>query len=122
MIIFGIDPGYGIIGFGVIEKLGNKYNVLDYGVITTPAKTDMSLRINMIYDEITEKIKKYNPDVIAMEELFFNKNITTGIAVAQARGVLVLSATQANKKIYEYTPLQIKQVMEELINLKCNEW
>ena len=58
MRIFGIDPGYGIIGFGVIEKLGNKYNVLDYGVITTPAKTDMSLRINMIYDEITEKIKK----------------------------------------------------------------
>lgn len=111
MIIFGIDPGYGIIGFGVIEKLGNKYNVLDYGVITTPAKTDMSLRINIIYDEITEKINKYNPDVIAMEELFFNKNITTGIAVAQARGVLVLSATQANKKIYEYTPLQIKQAI-----------
>ena len=111
MKIFGIDPGYGIIGFGVIEKLGNKYNVLDYGVITTPAKTDMSLRINMIYDEITEKINKYNPDVIAMEELFFNKNITTGIAVAQARGVLVLSATQANKKIYEYTPLQIKQAI-----------
>ena len=111
MIIFGIDPGYGIIGFGVIEKLGNKYNVLDYGVVTTPAKTNLSTRLNTIYDEITEKINKYNPDVVAMEELFFNKNITTAIAVAQARGVLVLAATKANKKIYEYTPLQIKQAI-----------
>ncbi|MBQ7668208.1 MAG: crossover junction endodeoxyribonuclease RuvC [Clostridia bacterium] len=111
MIIFGIDPGYGIIGYGVIEKLGNKYNVLDYGVVTTPAKTDLSIRLNMMYDEIDAKIKQYNPDCIAIEELFFNKNITTAIAVAQARGALVLCATKANKKIYEYTPLQIKQAI-----------
>ena len=111
MIIFGIDPGYGIIGYGVIEKLGNKYNVLDYGVVTTPAKTDLSIRLNMMYDEIDAKIKKYNPDCVAIEELFFNKNITTAIAVAQARGALVLCATKANKKIYEYTPLQIKQAI-----------
>ncbi len=111
MIIFGIDPGYGIIGYGVIEKIGNKYNVLDYGVVTTPAKTDLSIRLNMMYDEIDAKIKQYNPDCIAIEELFFNKNITTAIAVAQARGALVLCATKANKKIYEYTPLQIKQAI-----------
>ena len=111
MIVFGIDPGYGIIGYGVIEKLGNKYNVLDYGVVTTPAKTDLSIRLNMMYDEIDAKIKQYNPDCIAIEELFFNKNITTAIAVAQARGALVLCATKANKKIYEYTPLQIKQAI-----------
>ena len=111
MKIFGIDPGYGIIGYGVIEKVGNKYNVLDYGVVTTPAKTDLSIRLNMMYDEIDAKIKQHNPDCIAIEELFFNKNITTAIAVAQARGALVLCATKANKKIYEYTPLQIKQAI-----------
>ena len=111
MIIFGIDPGYGIIGYGVIEKLGNKYNVLDYVVVTTPAKTELSFRLNMMYDEIDAKIKEYNPDCIAIEELFFNKNITTAIAVAQARGALVLCATKAGKKIYEYTPLQIKQAI-----------
>ena len=111
MIIFGIDPGYAIIGYGVIEKLGNKYNVLDYGVVTTEAKLDLSTRLNIMYNEIDEKIKTYNPDCVAIEELFFNQNITTAIAVAQARGVLILSATRANKKIYEYTPLQIKQAI-----------
>jgi len=111
MIIFGIDPGYAIIGYGVIEKIGNKYNVLDYGVVTTQAKLDLSVRLNIMYNEIEQKIKEYNPDCIAIEELFFNKNITTAIAVAQARGVLVLCATKANKKIYEYTPLQIKQAI-----------
>ena len=111
MIIFGIDPGYAIIGYGVIEKIGNKYNVLDYGVVTTEAKLDLSVRLNIMYNEIEQKIKEYNPDCIAIEELFFNKNITTAIAVAQARGVLVLCATKLNKKIYEYTPLQIKQAL-----------
>ena len=111
MIIFGIDPGYAIIGYGVIEKLGNKYNVLDYGVVTTEAKLDLSTRLNIMYNEIEQKIKTYNPDCVAIEELFFNQNITTAIAVAQARGVLILSATRANKKIYEYTPLQIKQAI-----------
>ena len=111
MIIFGIDPGFAITGYGVVEKLGNKYKVLDYGVITTKAGLDLSVRLNIMYEEIVRKFNQYNPDYVAMEELFFCKNITTGIAVAHGRGVLLLAVAQMGKPFYEYTPLQIKQAI-----------
>jgi len=111
MIIFGIDPGFATTGYGVIEKLGNKYSVLEYGAITTDAKLDFNTRLSIIYKEINEKLKKFNPDCVAMEELFFCKNITTGINVAQARGVMLLAVTQLEKSFFEYTPLQVKQAI-----------
>ena len=111
MIIFGIDPGFAITGYGVVEKLGNKYKVFDYGVITTKAGLDLSVRLNIMYEEIVRKFNQYNPDYVAMEELFFCKNITTGIAVAHGRGVLLLAIAQMGKPFYEYTPLQIKQAI-----------
>lgn len=111
MKIFGIDPGFAITGYGVIEKTGNKYTVIDYGVVTTDAKLDFSTRLNIMYMEIVEKFREHNPDYIAMEELFFFKNVKTAITVAQARGVLLLAIKQTGKKFYEYTPLQIKQAV-----------
>jgi crossover junction endodeoxyribonuclease RuvC len=111
MIIFGIDPGFAITGYGVVEKLGNKYKVLDYGVITTKAGLDLSVRLNIMYEEIVRKFDEHKPDCVAMEELFFCKNLTTGIAVAHGRGVLLLAASQLKKPFFEYTPLQIKQAI-----------
>ena len=111
MIIFGIDPGFAITGYGVVEKLGNKYKVLDYGVITTKAGLDLSVRLNIMYEEIVRKFDEHKPDCVAMEELFFCKNLTTGIAVAHGRGVLLLAINKLGKPFYEYTPLQIKQAI-----------
>lgn len=112
MVILGIDPGYAIVGFGVIEK-DNKGNfkVLDYGTIETPKEESFPLRLKIIADGMKRLIEKYKPDQIAVEELFFNNNITTGIAVAEARGVILLSAVQECGELYEYTPLQIKQAI-----------
>ncbi len=109
MIILGIDPGYGTIGYGVIEKNGSKIVPIDYGVIQTPKDEGIAARLAMIYDTLNVLIKKFNPDEIAVEELFFNTNITTGIKVAQARGVILLSAVHACGSLYEYTPLMVKQ-------------
>lgn len=109
MIILGIDPGYGTIGYGVIEKNGSKIVPIDYGVIQTPKDEGIAARLAMIYDTLNVLIKKFNPDEIAVEELFFNTNITTGIKVAQARGVILLSAIHACGRLYEYTPLMVKQ-------------
>lgn len=109
MIILGIDPGYGTIGYGVIEKNGSKIVPIDYGVIQTSKDEDIAARLAMIYDTLNVLIKKFNPDEIAVEELFFNTNITTGIKVAQARGVILLSAVHACGRLYEYTPLMVKQ-------------
>ena len=111
MIIFGIDPGFAITGYGVVEKLGNKYKVLDYGVITTKAGLDLSVRLNIMYEEIVRKFNEHKPDCVAMEELFFCKNLTTGIAVAHGRGVLLLAINKLGVPFYEYTPLQIKQAI-----------
>ena len=111
MIIFGIDPGFAITGYGVVEKLGNKYKVLDYGVITTKAGLDLSVRLNIMYEEIVRKFDEHKPDCVAMEELFFCKNLTTGIAVAHGRGVLLLAINKLGKPFYENTPLQIKQAI-----------
>ena len=111
MIILGIDPGFAIVGVGVIEYIGNKFKVIDYFAVTTKAHTPIEERIKIIYDEIEDVIKKYKPDFMAVEELFFNNNAKTAIAVGQARGVILLAAVNANVPIYEYTPLQVKQAV-----------
>ena len=110
MIILGIDPGYAIVGYGIIEKneLG-KVRVVDYGAINTPKEEDFPVRLAMIQDGLNALISKFKPDAIAVEELFFNQNITTGIAVAEARGVILCTAIQSVPKVYEFTPMQIKQ-------------
>lgn len=111
MIIFGIDPGFATTGYGVIEKIGNKYKVLDYGAIITKPGIDFSARLDIMYKEINQKFKEFSPDYVAMEELFFCKNITTGINVAHGRGVLLLAIAQLGKPFFEYTPLQVKQAI-----------
>ena len=110
--VIGFDPGLAIVGCGVLDfEDFNRKKVVDYGVITTPKDESFPVRLALIYKGVTELIEKYKPDEIAAEELFFNTNITTGINVAHARGVLLLSAIHHCGKLYEYTPLQIKQAM-----------
>lgn len=111
MIILGIDPGYAIVGIGVLEYKGNKFRPIEYNAITTNASSITSLRLKKIKEEIQEYLHKYKPDAVAIEELFFNNNAKTAIAVAQARGVLVAEVASKNIPIYEYTPLQIKQAV-----------
>ncbi len=111
MIILGIDPGYAIVGWGVIEYNGSKFKVLGYGSINTPAGLEPAERLLMVYRGMNEIINKYKPDQIAVEELFFNTNTTTAILVAEARGVILLSAKLAGLTIAEYTPLQVKQAV-----------
>ncbi len=110
MRVLGIDPGTGICGFGVVEVgRGNRMRMVTAGVIKTPAHTPLADRLLDIYDSLRGVIEECRPDEVAIEKLFFNTNITTGISVAQARGVCMLVARQAELPIYEYTPLQIKQ-------------
>lgn len=109
MIILGIDPGYAIVGWGVLEYTANKFRVLGYGAITTDAHTPFSLRLQTIYNDMCYIFEKYKPDVMSMEKLFYNNNAKTVIDVAQARGVITLSAQNYNVDIFEYTPLQVKQ-------------
>lgn len=111
MIILGIDPGYAIVGIGIIEYKGNKFRVLEYNAITTPALMPTVERLQKIYTEITSYLIKYDPDAVAIEELFFNSNQKTAINVAQARGVLLVACANANVPICEYTPLQVKQAV-----------
>lgn len=112
MVIMGFDPGFATLGYGVIEKTkSGDVKPLDYGAIVTPKKLSMSQRLCAIYDSINALIQKYNPDAIAIEELFFNTNTKTAINVAQARGIIILCSAKGCKKLYEYTPLQIKQAM-----------
>lgn len=111
MRILGIDPGVAIVGYGVIEYNKNVFKVIDYGKITTPAHTPLPRRLKMVYDSATELVHTFKPDIVAIEELFFNTNVKTAIAVGHARGVLVLSAENAGVPIAEYTPLQIKQAV-----------
>lgn len=109
MIILGIDPGYAIIGYGLLSYNGNKFSVLDYGAITTPADIPFNKRLDIIFNDLNLLIKQYKPNMLAIEKLFFNTNQKTGIDVAQARGVIILAAEQNGLKINEYTPLQVKQ-------------
>lgn len=109
MIILGIDPGYAIIGFGVVCNYNNKLQTLGYGAITTASNLDMSIRLSIIYDELNQIILKYKPSCMAIEKLYFTSNQKTALAVAQARGVILLAGTKNNLNIFEYTPLQVKQ-------------
>ena len=109
MRILGIDPGYNIIGYGVIETNGCK--VVDYGVITTPKGMPISKRLHTIYQAACELMETFKPDEVAFEELFFNNNQKTAVPVAQARGVLLLACKLKMDNLYEYTPLQIKQAL-----------
>lgn len=111
MRILGIDPGIAIVGFGVVDKNGNRYSTVEYGAITTPAHTPLENRLKTIYDEMTLLIANFRPDAMSVEELFFNSNAKTAIAVGQARGVIILSAVENGVPIYEYTPLQVKQAL-----------
>ncbi|MCA9309114.1 crossover junction endodeoxyribonuclease RuvC [Candidatus Saccharibacteria bacterium] len=109
MRILGIDPGTGIVGFGVIDVVGQAKTMVDAGVIRTPAHQADEQRLATIYDELTEIIETNKPEVMVVEKLFFTNNITTGMSVSQARGVILLAGEQAKLKLIEYTPLQIKQ-------------
>ena len=111
MIILGIDPGLAIVGWGVIESVRGNLRPIAYGAITTPAHTDVEARLLMIQNDLEEIINKYKPDEMAVEELFFNTNITTAITVAEARGVIICTAHKLGVKISEYTPLQVKQAV-----------
>lgn len=111
MRIIGIDPGTGILGFGVIDFEKGKTTLVTAGVITTPAHTPLPDRLEEIYNGLTEIIAETTPTVMAIEKLFFNQNVTTAMSVSHARGVAMLTGKQANLKIEEYTPLQIKQTM-----------
>ncbi len=109
MKILGIDPGYAIVGFGVVEYDGYKFTPIHFGAITTAAGTDFTLRLKTIYDDMNTVLTTFAPEAMAIEKLFFNTNQKTGIDVAQARGVTVLAAANMNIPIFEYTPLQVKQ-------------
>jgi crossover junction endodeoxyribonuclease RuvC len=109
MRILGIDPGLATIGWGVIDTTGVKHKAIAYGAIITPAGTPTEKRLAQIFAELEAIIKKYQPEVMAVEELFFNTNITTGIRVAEARGVILLCAEMCGIEFAEYTPLQVKQ-------------
>lgn len=111
MRILGIDPGTGILGFGVIDVEKGRAELVDAGVIRTPAKEDNAVRLQTIFDELSGVIKETKPTEMSVEKLFFAQNVTTAMTVAQARGVVLLCGKQAGLNIYEYTPLQIKQAL-----------
>ena len=109
MRIMGIDPGYAIVGYGVVEYDGSRFGTVGYGAITTTSDMPFCDRLAAIYNDMTTLLKRYSPECISIERLYFNTNTTTAIDVAQARGVILLAARQSGVKIYEYTPLQVKQ-------------
>lgn len=111
MIILGFDPGLATLGFGVIETDGQKHTMVDYGIIATPAGMRTPDRLRNIYCDVSTVIDRYCPQAIAVEELFFNNNAKTAIAVAQARGALLAAASLKTDQLFEYTPLQIKQAI-----------
>ena len=111
MRILGIDPGYGITGFGIVEAQRGACRLLRCGAITTPPNTDFNWRLGEIYNNMTELMQLAQADAVAIEELFFGNNVTTGIKVAQARGVILLAVQQAGVPVYEYKPMQVKQAV-----------
>ncbi len=111
MRILGIDPGLAIVGYSVLDYVGNKFNVITYDAIQTKAGVPFPERLEIIFHCLSDIICKYKPEEMAIEELFFHKNVTTGISVAHARGVEVLAARLHQIPIYEYTPLQIKEAV-----------
>ena len=111
MRILGIDPGYGITGFGVVEAQRGNCALLRCGAITTPAGMDFSARLEIIYEDMRALLDTVKPDAVAIEELFFGQNVTTGIGVAQSRGVILLAIRQAGLPVYSYKPMQVKQAV-----------
>lgn len=109
MIILGIDPGYAIVGYGVVEFKDSRFRTIDYGAITTPAGMPTVERLDLIYRGLNQLFDIYKIDEVGIEELFFNKNVKTAIKVAQARGVILLACEHNDIPVYEYTPLQVKQ-------------
>ena len=109
MRIIGIDPGTGILGFGVIDAIDGKFKMIDAGVVTTPALTPLDVRLEDIFDSLTTIINETKPDCMSIEKLFFAQNVTTAMSVSHARGVVMLAGRKARLPIAEYTPLQIKQ-------------
>ena len=111
MRILGIDPGYGITGFGLIEADRGNSRLLQCGAITTPAGMDFSARLEIIYEDMRQLLQTAKPDAVAIEELFFGQNVTTGIGVAQSRGVILLAIRQAGLEVTSYKPMQVKQAV-----------
>ncbi|MBQ7598345.1 MAG: crossover junction endodeoxyribonuclease RuvC [Clostridia bacterium] len=109
MKILGIDPGYAIIGYGVLEYRNNHFTVVDYGAITTDAGVPFNRRLEIIFDELSALLEKHRPDAMSVEKVFYNNNAKTVIDVSQARGVIMLAAQKARVPVFEYTPLQVKQ-------------
>ena len=109
MRVLGIDPGIATIGFGVVESEKNRHKLIKCGVVSSPAHASLSSRLEQIYDDMLSILELFQPDAVSIEELFFNTNITTGIAVAHGRGVILLACRKAGVQVYEYTPLQVKQ-------------
>ncbi|PIR93729.1 crossover junction endodeoxyribonuclease RuvC [Candidatus Falkowbacteria bacterium CG10_big_fil_rev_8_21_14_0_10_39_11] len=110
-IVMGVDPGFALTGYGIIKVCGNKMEAVDYGVIETKVGEDFNDRLYFLHNELTKIIKKNKPEMVGVEELFFNKNVTTALKVGQARGVILLTVRQANLPVYEYTPSQVKQAI-----------
>ena len=111
MRILGIDPGYGITGFGLLDAQRGSNRLIRCGVITTPAGTDFSARLEMIYEDMRSLLEMAKPDAVAIEELFFGHNVTTAIGVAQSRGVILLAIRQAGLPVFSYKPMQVKQAV-----------
>ena len=111
MRILGIDPGYGITGFGIVEAQRGKTQLLGCGAITTPVGMDFSARLEIIYNDMRDLLEKAKPEAVAIEELFFGQNVTTGIGVAQSRGVILLAIRQAGLPVFSYKPSQVKQAV-----------
>lgn len=109
MIIIGIDPGYAIVGYGILKYENNRFSILDFGAVTTDAGTDFPKRLKIIHEDLSYIFEKYKPEAMSIEKLFFNTNKKTAVDVAQARGVILVTACEHNCPIYEYTPLQVKQ-------------
>lgn len=111
MRIMGIDPGYAICGYGLIDQINLKLKPLDFGVISTPSRVPFEQRLVAIHDGVSSLIRRYEPEVMAIEELFFNQNTTTAMGTAQARGVIVLAAAKLNVPVFEYKPSQVKNAV-----------
>lgn len=109
MVILGIDPGYAIVGYGLLDYKNNHFSIVTFGAITTQAGMPFNRRLEIIYDELNELIERYNPSAMSIEKLFYNNNAKTVIDVSQARGVIMLSAQKHELPVFEYTPLQVKQ-------------
>lgn len=111
MRILGVDPGYAIVGYGAVDYRSGQFAPVGFGAITTAAGEEMTLRLETIYDDMNTVLERYQPQAVAVEQLFFTNNVTTGIAVSQARGVILLAARKHGVPVFEYTPMQVKQAV-----------